>query len=73
MRSTTYADDPALLMRIVAKALTAGPRGVADKSGVPKWIYPVGAAAASPSSPAVSRPQTCGYPSSANKHPASSR
>jgi phosphohistidine swiveling domain-containing protein len=47
MRSTTYADDPALLMRIVAKALTAGPRGVADKSGVPKWIYPVGAAAAS--------------------------
>jgi phosphohistidine swiveling domain-containing protein/Trk K+ transport system NAD-binding subunit len=47
MRSTTYADDPALLMRIVAKALTAGPRGVADKSGVPKWIFPVGAAAAS--------------------------
>jgi phosphohistidine swiveling domain-containing protein len=47
MRSTTYADDPALLMRIVAKALTAGPRGVADKSGVPKWIFPIGAAAAS--------------------------
>jgi phosphohistidine swiveling domain-containing protein len=47
MRSTTYADDPALLMRIVAKALTSGPRGVADKSGVPKWMFPVGAAAAS--------------------------
>jgi phosphohistidine swiveling domain-containing protein len=47
MRSTTYADDPALLMRIVAKALTSGPRGVADKSGVPTWMFPVGAAAAS--------------------------
>ena len=47
MRATTYADDPTLLMRIVAKATTAGPRQQAASSDVPKWAFPVAAAAAS--------------------------
>jgi phosphohistidine swiveling domain-containing protein len=47
MRAVTYADDPTLLMRIVAKAATAAPRGVAATSGVPKWAFPVSIAAAS--------------------------
>jgi phosphohistidine swiveling domain-containing protein len=46
MRATTYADDPTLLMRIVAKAATSGPRSQAATSDVPKWAFPVAAAAA---------------------------
>ena len=48
MRATTYADDPTLLMRIVAKAATSGPRSQAATSDVPKWAFPVAAAAARP-------------------------
>ena len=47
MRATTYADDPTMLMRIVAKASTAGGRSLAAPSDVPRWARPVAAAAAS--------------------------
>lgn len=47
MRSTTYADDPGLLMRIVAKAIAAGPRAAPAPPDVPVWVRPIAAAAAS--------------------------
>lgn len=46
MRSTTYADDPSLLMRIVAKAAEAGPRDAPPPPDVPLWVRPIAAAAA---------------------------
>jgi phosphohistidine swiveling domain-containing protein len=47
MRSTTYADDPTLLMRMVAKALVVGPREAPPPRRVPGPLAPVAAAAAS--------------------------
>ena len=47
MRATTYADDPSLLMRIVAKAASTGPRALPAPPHVPLWLRPVAAAAAS--------------------------
>lgn len=48
MCSHTYADDPALLMRMVAKAAAATPRAEGPvRSPVPLWLRPVGTAAAS--------------------------
>ena len=46
MRSTTYADDPSLLMRIVAKAAAAGPRDAPAPPDIPLWVRPIAAAAA---------------------------
>lgn len=47
MHSTTYGDDPSLLMRIVAKAVEAGPRSLPGPPDVPLWVRPIAAAAAS--------------------------
>lgn len=46
MRSTTYSDDPSLLMRIVAKAAEHGPRNAPAPPDVPLWVRPIAAAAA---------------------------
>ena len=46
MRSTTYADDPSLLMRIVAKAAEHGPREAPAAPNIPLWVRPIAAAAA---------------------------
>ena len=47
MRSSTYADDPILLVRMVAKAAAVEPREAPTPPRVPKWLAPVAAAAAS--------------------------
>ncbi|KAA0079672.1 NAD-dependent epimerase/dehydratase family protein [Mycolicibacterium sp. P9-64] len=47
MRSTTYADDPTQLMRMVAKALVAGPREAPPPPRIPGPLTPIAAAAAS--------------------------
>lgn len=47
MRSTSYADDPTLLVRMVAKALVAGPREAAPPRHIPGLLAPIAAAAAS--------------------------
>ena len=46
MRSATYADDPDLLIRMVTKALTAGPRELPAPPDVPLRAKAVAAAAA---------------------------
>lgn len=47
MRSTTYSDDPSLLMRIVAKAAEHGPRDAPPPPDIPLWVRPIAIAAAS--------------------------